>query len=132
MMENSFDQTHAVSNAPESAALPLSDPASAAGTVTARPERRGSETRETILDSAARLFAEFGYYGASLRNISREAGISHPGMLHHFESKSDLLGGVIDRLEEQAQNALSRVDELSRHPHNLLRGLAEVESRIVV
>ncbi|MGO2586044.1 MAG: TetR/AcrR family transcriptional regulator, partial [Brachybacterium tyrofermentans] len=39
----------------------------------------GQARREAILDGAAALFAERGYHGASLRDISRRVGISHPG-----------------------------------------------------
>lgn len=79
--------------------------------------------KEAILDSAAELFADYGYHGASLRDISRRAGISHPGMLHHFESKEALLDAVIDRLEDHAQEALDSVDRLGADPHALLNGL---------
>src|SRR5699024_11862915 len=66
-----------------------------------------AQTRsEAILDGAARLFAERGYHGSSLRDISREVGISHPGMLHHFASKDALLSAVIDRMEDHAQGLL--------------------------
>ncbi|APX32351.1 hypothetical protein BH708_06025 [Brachybacterium sp. P6-10-X1] len=80
---------------------------------------------QAILDGASELFREFGYYGASLRDISRRVGISHPGMLHHFASKEDILNRVIDRLEEHAQDALDRQDEFCTDQHALLRGLVE-------
>ncbi|ATG51649.1 TetR family transcriptional regulator [Brachybacterium vulturis] len=82
--------------------------------------------REEILDGAAEMFAEHGYHGSSLRDISSHIGLSHSGMLHHFESKDALLDGVIDRLEEHAQAALDRVPEFSTDRRSLLRGLTEV------
>lgn len=82
--------------------------------------------REEILDGAAEMFAEHGYHGSSLRDISSHIGISHSGMLHHFESKDSLLDGVIDRLEVHAQAALDRVPELSADRESLLRGLAQI------
>ena len=82
--------------------------------------------REQILDSAAEMFAEHGYHGASLRNISRRAGLSHPGMLHHFASKELLLDAVIDRMEALVQDALNRVDEFCTDPDALQRGLTEM------
>lgn len=87
----------------------------------------GRDTRrEQILDSAAEMFAEYGYHGASLRNISRHAGLSHPGMLHYFASKAILLDAVIDRMEACVQEALDRVDDFCSDPYALQRGLAEV------
>lgn len=57
---------------------------------------RGKSTREEIIKEAMIVFAKNGYYEASLRDISARVGISHPGLLHHFPSKSDLLLAVLD------------------------------------
>ncbi len=83
----------------------------------------GSARSEAILDAASALFAERGYHGASLRDISRRVGISHPGMLHHFSSKEVLLGAVIDRLEAHAQGLLDSVDALTDSPQSLRAAL---------
>lgn len=80
--------------------------------------------REEILDGASALFAERGYHGASLRDISRRVGISHPGMLHHFASKDVLLGAVIDRLETHAKGLLDSVEQISRSTAALDAALA--------
>ncbi|WP_422115772.1 TetR/AcrR family transcriptional regulator [Brachybacterium sp. UNK5269] len=84
----------------------------------------GRSRREEILDGASALFAERGYHGASLRDISRRVGISHPGMLHHFPSKDALLGAVIDRLEAHAQGLLDSVSALQNSPQSLVAALA--------
>ncbi|MDN5688149.1 MAG: TetR/AcrR family transcriptional regulator [Brachybacterium sp.] len=93
---------------------------------TAAPESTGpgQARREAILDGASALFAERGYHGASLRDISRRVGISHPGMLHHFASKDALLGAVIDRLEAHAQGLLDSVESLQGSPATLLAALS--------
>lgn len=87
-------------------------------------EPPASSRREDILDSASALFAERGYHGASLRDISRRVGISHPGMLHHFSSKEALLGAVIDRLEAHAQGLLDSVESLQTSPQSLVAALS--------
>lgn len=84
----------------------------------------GASRREQILDGASAMFAERGYHGASLREISRSAGISHPGMLHHFASKPALLDAVIDRLEAHAQGLLDSTEQLSTSPAMLEASLA--------
>ena len=66
----------------------------------------GPKRREVILDVASTAFAEHGYHGVSIRMVAKLAGLSHPGLLHHFPSKADLLGAVLDRLEHQAQAIL--------------------------
>jgi AcrR family transcriptional regulator len=95
-------------------------PAPEVGTTTTPGQAR----REEILDGASALFAERGYHGASLRDISRRVGISHPGMLHHFASKDALLGAVIDRLEAHAQGLLDSVEALQSSQAALLAALA--------
>ena len=78
-----------------------------------KPTAAAQTRREEILDGASRLFAERGYHGSSLRDISREVGISHPGMLHHFASKDTLLGAVIDRMEDHAQDLLDGTERIA-------------------
>lgn len=87
--------------------------------------QRSGSRREKIIDGASELFSEFGYYGSSLRDISGRVGISHPGLLHHFDSKDDLLSGVIDRLEAHAQSALDHMDGFCTDGEALQRALVE-------
>lgn len=84
---------------------------------------RGGSRRQAIAEGAAEMFAQYGYYGASLRNIARHVGISHPGLIHHFATKSDLLDAVIDRLEESAQENLQWIEHLCAGPDTLTRSL---------
>jgi len=44
-----------------------------------------------LLHHAAHIFCEKGYEGASMRDLSRAAGMSLAGLYHYFESKEDLL-----------------------------------------
>src|SRR5712692_11997251 len=54
--------------------------------------RRDSEQKlQHILRHAARVFAEKGYEGASIRDISRSTGFSLSGLYYYFESKQKLL-----------------------------------------
>jgi len=52
-----------------------------------RFDRRLSE----ILDYATEIFADKGYEGASMRDLSRRSGISLAGLYYYFESKEKLL-----------------------------------------
>jgi AcrR family transcriptional regulator len=57
---------------------------------------KGNARREQILFAALTVFAARGYRGASLAVIAEEAGISEPGLIHHFPTKAAL---VLETLE---------------------------------
>lgn len=56
---------------------------------------RGEESKEAILAAARQLFAKRGYRGTSLASIAEAAGLSQPGLLHHYPSKDALLLAVL-------------------------------------
>jgi AcrR family transcriptional regulator len=65
--------------------------------VRARGRRRGqSGTREAILASARRLFAERGYDRASLRAIAADADVDPALVAHFFGSKQRLFVEVVE------------------------------------
>ncbi|MGO4256428.1 TetR/AcrR family transcriptional regulator [Marmoricola sp. RAF53] len=74
---------------------------------TQEAERAGIKRRATIVNVALDLFAAHGYDATSLASVARAAGISQPGLLHHFHSKEVLLVAVLD---ERDQRALTAVD----------------------
>ena len=49
--------------------------------------RKGSRTREQILEAAARLFAERGYEGTGIRDIEDAAGVNRGVVTYHFGNK---------------------------------------------
>jgi TetR/AcrR family transcriptional regulator len=57
-------------------------------------------SRERILDAALAEFAARGYEGARLQDIARGAGLSHPTLLYHFESKEGLYAAVVQAATE--------------------------------
>lgn len=63
---------------------------------------RGEQARQRILSAAADAFAREGFNGSSLERIARAAGLTKPGVLHHFGSKRELLGAVLDARTDEA------------------------------
>ena len=57
--------------------------------------RKGREKREEILRVALETFAEQGYRNSSIRQIAQRVGLSQQGLMHHFESKEQLLAEVL-------------------------------------
>lgn len=61
-----------------------------------------SSPKQKFLDAALKLFAERGFYGVSLSDVSAELGLTKQSVLYHFKTKEALyravLQGVADRL----------------------------------
>jgi AcrR family transcriptional regulator len=52
--------------------------------------------RETILKTAASLFATQGFDGTTTMQIAREAGVTEPLIYYHFKTKGDLFTSIIE------------------------------------
>ena len=50
-----------------------------------------TQTRDRILNSARRLFADKGYHKATVFDISKRAGLSEGALYKYFQGKEDLL-----------------------------------------
>jgi AcrR family transcriptional regulator len=65
---------------------------------------RGSETRELLLVTAERLFAEHGVEAVSNRQVSEAAGQSNNFAVgYHFGSKEDLVVAIVRRHSESVE-----------------------------
>lgn len=51
---------------------------------------------DPVLKAALEAFVETGYHGATVRDIARRAGLSVPGIYHHYATKQDMLLGILD------------------------------------
>ncbi len=69
-----------------------------------------TSTREQFLAAAEQLFADKGFYGASIATIARKLGLTKQALLHHFGNKEKLYGEVLRALSERlaANNAAIR------------------------
>lgn len=48
------------------------------------------------LSGALQAFLDLGYHGATIRDIAQRAGLSVPGIYHHWPTKQDLLVALLD------------------------------------
>ena len=80
------------------------------------------DKKRAILHSAARLFAEHGYDGASMARIADACGVSKPLLYHYYSKKDDLLfdtievhlRDLVDEVEAADDPALLPRDRLHR------------------
>jgi AcrR family transcriptional regulator len=60
-----------------------------------------AQRKSQLLDTAATLFAERGYSGATTAELAKAAGVTEPIIYRHFSSKKDLFVALIDRTGER-------------------------------
>jgi AcrR family transcriptional regulator len=68
--------------------------------------------RDVILDAAERLFATHGYYGASVRAIAREAGITPSLLQKYYPTKEDILAAFVDEATNDIDNFVTAVHKI--------------------
>lgn len=72
---------------------------------------RRQRTRELLIDSAAKVFAQRGYHQASVDEIAEEAGFTKGAVYANFPSKERLFLAVMDRrrqLQVQSFHAMTQ------------------------
>ena len=84
--------------------------------VEARSPRTQAERRETtrnkLLDAAVECLLETGYSNTSVVQIQQRSGVSRGALQHYWPSKPALVVAAVDRLIDEASEALvSRVDQ---------------------
>ncbi len=103
---------------------------------------RTRASREKIIRAATDFFAQQGFRGAKMAEIARAAGLTEPGLLHHFPSKTHLLMGVLEErdridserlratLQQEGSHFLDAVIELVEH-NGTVPGLVQLFTTLV-
>lgn len=73
---------------------------------------KGEDRRQRILDVAQRLLTRNGWRNTTLAQIAGEAGVTPAGLLHHFESKEQLLHAVLDARDLDDDSHADRAGDL--------------------
>ena len=82
---------------------------------------RGLQTRTALLSAAARVFAERGFAGASVRDVAAAAGV-HPALVrYHFESKAGLFECVVDEAMHGLREAIGHAVGQASGPRDAVR-----------
>jgi AcrR family transcriptional regulator len=59
--------------------------------------------RNQILDAATRVFADKGFHRSTIKDIAHVAGIADGTIYTYFDSKTDVLLGILNRLNETTE-----------------------------
>ena len=69
------------------------------------------------LRAALEVFARHGYHGSSIRMIAEAAGLSVPGLYHHYRSKQSILAAVVDSaMAEMLAHTQAAADDAGDNP----------------
>lgn len=73
---------------------------------------KGEDRKQRILAVAQRLLTRNGWRNTTLAQIAGEAGVTPAGLLHHFESKEQLLHAVLDARDLDDDSHADRTGDL--------------------
>ncbi|OBI88894.1 TetR/AcrR family transcriptional regulator [Mycobacterium sp. 1245805.9] len=73
---------------------------------------KGEDRKQRILEVAQRLLTRNGWRNTTLAQIAGEAGVTPAGLLHHFESKEQLLNAVLDARDADDDSHADRAGDL--------------------
>ena len=100
--------------APEARTAPSPVPAPAKRGRPRKASEAGlADTRELILDAAEDLFSKHGFYGVTIREVAREAGVDTALIHYYFTAKRGLFDAVFLRRAEVWNS--ERVDAINRY-----------------
>jgi TetR/AcrR family transcriptional repressor of nem operon len=82
--------------------------------------RRGSETKERILDTAEALILDLGFAATSIDRVIDGAGITKGAFFYHFGSKAEMAHALVERYAQRdtelLEGTLARAEKLARDP----------------
>ena len=79
-----------------------------------------------ILEAAVKIFAGYGYQGATMRKIAEEAGLPKANLHYYVQTKEQLYRQVLDRIFKDWLAAANTFDECEE-PVEALRGYIETK-----
>ena len=86
---------------------------------------KGAETRERVLDAAAKLISTHGYAATSIAKISKESGTNSASIYWAFENKETLFAAVMERAADAFFEATRSVRPDSKDPWRALVSLSD-------
>ncbi|MBN4016583.1 TetR family transcriptional regulator [Rhodospirillaceae bacterium AH-315-P19] len=80
------------------------------------PARKSVISRQEILDAAAALFRQKGYYATTLRDIASGVGMKAGSVYYHFDSKEQILEAVLDiGIEDVFKDVRHKVEGMAKN-----------------
>jgi AcrR family transcriptional regulator len=74
------------------------------------PKDDAQNRKQQILEAAAALFAESGYYKTTTADVARSVGVTQPYVFHFFKSKEQLYLAVLEQASQRILHTFSTVE----------------------
>ncbi|WP_156426586.1 TetR/AcrR family transcriptional regulator [Mycobacterium sp. IS-3022] len=91
-----------------------------------------TDTRQRLIDAAVALFTRHSFAGTSLQMIADELGFTKAAIYHHFRTREELLGAVLEPILGELRTVVEAAEERGT-PHAraewMLSGYADVAVR---
>jgi 3-oxoacyl-[acyl-carrier protein] reductase len=98
---------------------------------TIKNEARVQRRREQIVLAAIRVFSEKGYHEATLRDLSKETGISHGNIYDYVASKEDIFFLIHQYIADLIDSELTEVTKEIDDPVEKLYEMVRCEFRFI-
>lgn len=89
--------------------------------------KKSEQTRQQIIDAAIRAVAKWGYQGATLAKIAKEAGLSPGPRQYYFPGKADLMVAVREQILTVLRADISQLKLNKTDPRAALRLILDEE-----
>ena len=66
-------------------------------------ETKGEKTKQLILDTAYRLFAEYGFTRVNMKMLCERTGLSRGGLYRHYESTAQIFLEILRKMAARQQ-----------------------------
>jgi len=83
-----------------------------------------AKTREKIINASMKLFAQNGYDRTSVNAIAKEAKISKGLIYNHFETKEDIVKGIVEFFVQLAES-ITKSKDSEQSPKEQLKGIVD-------
>jgi AcrR family transcriptional regulator len=91
---------------------------------------KGEQTRQRIIEEAARVFNERGFEGASMSALMEATGLEKGGIYRHFSGKEELAAAAFDYAWREAVNARTQdLESISNSIAKLKQSIANFVER---
>lgn len=98
------------------------------------PEQRGQrwyDRRTSIVDAAAKLFAERGYHATGTAELCEAVGLGKGSLYYYVESKENLLYLIHERVMTQVLGLVTRIADLDVPAAERLRQLGQEQISVI-